>query len=119
MATTQLSLDLVAEVERHKDDLIQKVESFFTNRKPAPVTTTQLSNLLRLASETTSTKEVLSFIRYQIGREPKWRKDNFGERLIRTLEGEVLSLHNDKRVKIRLMRLFLGYLRRQDVYLRG
>lgn len=116
------TLDLILEVEKHKDTLVEKVEVFLTNQPP--VTATQLQNLLRLASETTSPKEVLSFIKYQIGREPhdkpekwKWRKENFGERLIQILEGEVLILHEDKRVKVRLMRLFLGYLRRQAVYL--
>lgn len=125
----QQKLDFVAEAEQHKDDLIEKVENFFTQRKNnkqalVPVTTTQLSNLLRLASETTSTKEVLSFIQFQIGREPsdkpqrwRWRKDDFGKQLIDILERDVLSLHSDKQVKIRLMRLFLGYLRRQAVYL--
>ena len=122
-------LDLIAEVEQHKDVLIEMVESFFENRKTqkrelVPVTKTQLSNLLRLASETTSTKEVLAFIRYQIGRESekkqdkwRWRKDEFGEQLIRVLEQEVLRLHNEKKVQIRLMRLFLGYMRRQAIYL--
>jgi len=118
-------LDLIAEVEQHKDVLIEMVESFFENRKKlVPVTKTQLSNLLRLASETTSTKEVLAFVRYQIGRESekkqdkwRWRKDEFGEQLIRVLEQEVLRLHNEKKVQIRLMRLFLGYMRRQAIYL--
>ncbi len=124
-------------IESQKGALIDKVVQFFNDRQNSgdevvPVPKAQLQNLVRLAGNTSSPKEVCLFIRYQIGREDprkprtwKWRKGEFGERLIANIE-EVAQIPQQQRdvgesgvAAIDLVRLFLGYFQREAVYRRG
>ena len=104
------------EIEENKDKLVDKVENFFKNRKPGkpedvlPVKITQLRNLLRLALETTSVKEILLFIRYQCARDSKqknWRSRNFGDDLITAIND--VAKYGKQKPNIEMVRRFLGY----------
>jgi hypothetical protein len=90
-----------------------------------PVATTQLQNLVRLAQNTSSVKEICLFIRYQIGREDperRWRNGEFGSRLIAAIEEvaripeQQVSIRESGVSPIDLVRLFLGYFQREAVY---
>lgn len=121
------------EVERHKDTLVEKAEGLFEERRkraqgnPAinvvPVDRAQLENVLRLALSTTSVKELVNFIKYQMGREGKvgqdWRNGDFGKDLIYVIERDIAPLASDSEYAIRFVRLFLGYFARAAVYFRA
>ena len=119
-------------IERQKDWLVELVEGFFAERQrksqdEVPVRTSQLQNLTNRANETKSVKEIVNFIRYQIGRDTKrkgediirtgWAKDGFGDHLIGTIEIVRGQAATDKEVAIQLVRLFLGYFQRHARYL--
>jgi hypothetical protein len=89
-----------------------------------PVERSQLQNILGLSIATTSVREIVNFIQYQIGREDPekperyaWRKNNFGTQLIQNI-WQVAQKGDDNEVKIRLVRLFIGYLVRYARYLK-
>lgn len=108
-------------IETKKDGLVERVKDFFDNRGTdpkvvVPVKNTQLQNLLQLALQTTSVKEIQLFIHYQCGRDKdnrEWGKNDFGLNLEKQV-GEVGEVAEEtmegKDVNIELVRLFLGYL---------
>jgi len=123
------ALDLEAmrrEVERHKDELVEKAEGFFEERRDraqqdleievVPIERSQLENVLRLSLGTPSVKEVINFIRYQMGRVEGWNNGSFGRALIDRIEREIVPLGSHAPIQIRLVRYFLGYLIRAMRY---
>jgi len=108
--------------------LVEHVEEFFDDRRKRGVTVipderrlgrAQFENVLRVAMGTISVREVINFIRYQIGRDRNntgWGNNAFGEELIRKIDA-VAKL--DQSVSIDLVRLFLGFLKRHVVYERN
>jgi len=125
METTSLAMQQINHViliESSRDKLVEMVEKFFEERRSSgsvivPLERSQFENILRVAISTSSVKEVINFIRYQIGRERSsdrgWRNGDFGEKLIRQIN-EVAGLNPS--VAIRLVRLFLGFLGRHAIY---
>lgn len=105
-------------IETKKDGLVERVKDFFDDRGTdpnvvVPVGHTQLQNLLQLALQTTSVKEIQLFIRYQCGREKNnknWREKDFGLNLEKQIGEVAEETTKGKDVKIELVRLFLGYL---------
>lgn len=112
------SINCFQTLETKKDGLVERVENFFDSRGTdpdvvVPVGNTQLQNLLQLALQTTSVKEIQLFIRYQCGRNKyneKWRKNDFGPNLEKEIGEVAEEITKGKNVKIELVRLFLGYL---------
>ena len=115
-------------VEGQKDLLVELVEGFFTERQdrvgdaalPKEMTT-QLQHLASRSGETKSVKEIVNFIRYQIGRDMKreknWAMKDFGKELIDRIQKVGGLAGSDKEVAIQLVRLFLGYFQRHARYL--
>jgi len=112
---TQTMLKRFRIIEEKKDGLVEKVEQFFNARSggpKVPVKRAQLQNLLRLALATSSVKEIQLFIRYQQGRDSKWKSGGFGQ----TLESAIQTVADEEphsEVRIDLVRLFIGYLVRE------
>lgn len=126
MGSTDLGQDQVHRItiiEGTKDELVERVEAFFEYReqqrmKIVPIEKSQFQNVCRMAMSTSSVREVVNFIRYQIGRarqNEKWQNNGFGEALVKELEA-VANL--DQSVSIELVRLFLGFWSRHAVYKR-
>lgn len=122
MGSTISPIDRIIAIERQKDELVEKAEEFFNDRRAmqgagvVPVKKNQFENVCRMAMATTSVKEVKNFIRYQIGRANKsqgWRDNRFGEELIKKID-EVATL--DSSIAIDLVRHFLGYWNRHSIY---
>ena len=107
-----------SDIETKKDGLVERVKDFFDDRGTdpkvvVPVKNTQLQNLLQLALQTTSVKEIQLFIRYQCGRDKdnrEWGKNEFGLNLEKQVGEVAEETMESKDVKIELVRLFLGYL---------
>jgi hypothetical protein len=126
--STVIGAGIATDIQIIRDRIVGKAEQFFVNRRQqaqqdyrvevVPIRRNQLENVLRLASESKSVREVVSFIKYQIGREEKpgqgWRNGNFGYILI----DDINTIANlDPRVPpYQSIRLFLGYLVRAFVY---
>jgi len=138
MGSAAIEMEVKALVERfsriegNKDSLVEGIEKFFEQRKKEgkkelPVKMTQLQNLMGRANETKSVKEIVNFIRYQIGRDTKhrdnriiqegWAEDDFGNQVIKEVEKVAALAGGDKEMSIKLVRLFLGYLQRHARYL--
>ena len=124
MESTILAIDRITTIESRKDELVEKVEAFFENREKngvnvvVPIKKNQFENVCRMAMATTSVKEVINFIRYQIGRAKEnegWRDNRFGEELVKEIDA-VAKL--DTSVSIELVRLFLGFWNRHALYKR-
>jgi hypothetical protein len=126
--STVIGAGIATDIQIIRDRIVGKAEQFFVNRRQQaqqdyrvevmPIRRNQLENVLRLASESKSVREVVSFIKYQIGREEKpgqgWRNGNFGYILIDDMN-TIANL--DPRVPpYQSIRLFLGYLVRAFVY---
>ncbi len=118
-------------LESYKDQLVERVESFSQQREQQyglslppdknKLGNTQFQDLIGKANSTESVKEIINFIRYQVGRDTKkesWAKDNFGSELIGQIEA-VGALESDRELRMQLTRLFLGYLQRHVRYLRA
>lgn len=126
-------------IERRLDELVRLANQTATMLKDSGMETSQLRNLLNVATTTASPEVVINFIRYQIAREGnsnKWGKgpNSFGHTLIKRLSEEVRDWAvtvaqevNDQMpnepsdalqsaVYIRLIQLFIGYLNRAFYY---
>lgn len=124
---TLVRLDLV---EREKDHLVEMVESFIEEQNEKGglpedsnrgLGNTQFQDLVGKAGSTRSVKEIINFIRYQVGRDKKkegWGHNNFGQNLIRKIEEVSKMAGNDPELRIQLVRLFLGYLQRHIRFVR-
>lgn len=116
-------------LEERTDDIIDRAQRLIdgTEVHRGEMRSTQLRNLLELASSTDSVKALEIFIKYQMGRgytQRAWNFNNFGERLL----SEFTSLSDlakqiargtgvdAKRINLDIIRLFLGYTYRYFVY---
>ncbi len=123
MGSTISAIDRITTIESKKDELVEEVESFFEDREErrtdvVPIKKNQFENVCRMAMATTSVKEVMNFIRYQIGRDKDnqgWGNSNFGEDLIKKID---MVAKLDLSVSIELVRLFLGFWNRHALYKR-
>ncbi len=128
-------------IERQLDAMVQRANATTAllehNQR---MEESQLRNLLSAAAESRSPEVVISYIRYQIGRNGSaWgiAGDSFGHAVIRDLNGElprwrsdvetfiqryadapVLTDDHRRLMTIRLMLLYLGYLTRAFSYAR-
>ena len=128
---TLIRLDLV---ESKKDELVDMVESFIEERekkygdKAIPeesnkgLGNTQFQDLVGKASSTRSVREIINFIKYQIGRDKNrngWGNNNFGEDVIKKIDEVLKMAGSDPELRIQLVRLFLGYLQRHVRFVRA
>jgi hypothetical protein len=126
--STVVSLKARARIENQLDMLIDRAEKLVDSTNiAAELLPAQLRNLLNMASSTDSFKAVELFIQYQMGRRgegERWRHGGFGDQLIEELhhfddiaEQIAKETKADKvKVKMELVRLFIGYLTRYFSY---
>ena len=81
----------------------------------------QFRNLVRVADTTESAEVVKNFLRYQVGRERKWGrgKTSLAERIVQDIDGKLKDYAgaiataagspDEKRVRMELIRRYLGY----------
>lgn len=81
----------------------------------------QFRNLVRVADTTESAEVVKNFLRYQVGRERKWGrgKNSLAERIVQDIDGKLkkyasqiakdAGTQDEKRVRMELIRRYLGY----------
>ncbi len=122
--TGQPLVGVAAEIERQRDELVRKAEEFFTARRQLAqgdyrirvisIERSQRENVLRMALNTPSVREVIAFIRYQMGRHEEWNNGNLGRALIDAVEQVERAAGNAP--SIELVRRFLGYITRAAVY---
>jgi hypothetical protein len=79
-------------VDRQMNQIVRQVCSLVDNTElqASSMEKHQFSNLLGVALETSSVESVANFIRYQMGRDVRgnsWRNKDFGDRLIKELQG--------------------------------
>lgn len=119
-----MSIKLEEEIEKQLDKVIDAGRSLVDNHRDAADKTSQIRNLIEIASAVDSVKALEIFIRYQIGREQL--PEDFGKELIvkigdmENVAKEIAKGNPDKQkiVWLRLNRLLLGYLHRYSVYVK-
>ena len=109
--------EILKAIENKKSDLVKKAESLCEKYKSNIPERSQLQNLKNVAHSTTCIEEIKNYIRYQIGRK-EWEK-GFGEEIIKLIDTISAELGSDKEKTIRAVRLFIGYLIREERYLKG
>ncbi len=117
-----------------EDGLVVRAEKTVTGGIWDELEESSIHNLLGIISYCEAVEEVQNFIKYQIGRSKaneKWRKANFGESLIKSLDkladdakiiAEELKITDENKIAqiwMKLTRLFLGYLYRYFKYKKG
>jgi hypothetical protein len=138
-----LSLEVRQEIDRAKEILVEGAETLLKDAKVIPDDKTfghsQLRNLVAVATETESPSVVMNFIRYQMGRDDKYRgwaktldkdKQRLGDRFIHALQGEGGSVQKalagieieagtltEQLARMELIRYFLGFATRYLKYL--
>jgi len=96
------------------------------DNKTREITDTKMRNLLNVAANASSGEEVISYLRYQIGRgEWFW---NEGEKLINDLQNirqkyaqdiaKEVSNSNIEEIWLKLIYLYLGYMNREFKYMK-
>lgn len=142
---TLREIALSREIDRQLDTIVQVAGSLAAQLKGSSMRENQLRNVLDVALHTDSIEVVGNYIRYQIGRGGSWKSGNFGENVIAALGdgGQVHRVakkaahraHNklqeaqkpgemklpelaelEKEARVKLTRLFLGYLNRWFLY---
>jgi hypothetical protein len=124
-------------IDDRLDELVTKAQGLIDQKQMATskLKKRQFDNVLSVATETNSVEVVKNFIKYQIGRKGEagegWRHKGFGEAVVQQIdadlrkmaEGMTEELRRDHGVTvplrqawIRLVRLYLGYMRRWFVY---
>lgn len=122
--TAQPLADVAAELERLRDELVRRAEEFFMARRQLaqqdyrirviPIERSQRENVLRMALNTPSVREVIAFIRYQMSRHEEWNEGNLGRALIDAVERVERAAGNAPSIEV--VRRFLGYITRAAVY---
>lgn len=127
--TLKQSLDLNIRLNRI-DWLVNLAENAIKINHPIQEKS-QLESLLGVANETRSSRVVINWVQYQMGRSGKpqefWRDSNLGKQVQSDIEGEIkktaysiadqvygtpASEEQRSDVHIRLIRLYAGYLKR-------
>jgi len=118
-----INLEIEEEIEKNLDRIIERGEQL-VDQNPSVLKKgeSQMRNLIEIASATDSVRAFKVFVRYQIGR--KNLPNDFGEALIKEIDGlenlakEIVKDDPEKlrKVRSRLIRLFLGYMQRHFVY---
>jgi hypothetical protein len=119
-----ISIKLEEEIEKHLDDIIKMGEALINTYSTEAEKSSQIRNLIEIASSIDSVKALEIFIKYQMGRD--YLRSDFGEALIGKIEemgklAKQIAKENpeqQKMVWLRLNRLFLGYLHRYSVYIK-
>jgi len=129
--STVVNLKAREKMENRLDELIDKAEKLVNSAniatEAAELESSQLRNLLNITSSTDSFKAVELYIQYQMGRAKEgkgWRYGGFGGQLIQELQKlddlaeQIGRETNEEKVKVKmeLVRLFIGYLTRYFSY---
>jgi hypothetical protein len=121
------------------DELVTKAQGLIDQKRVASrasrLEKRQFDNVLSVATETGSVEVVKNFIKYQIGRAGAvgegWRHNDFGEAVVQQIDADLRKMAKkiteelkrdhgvtvpSRQAWIRLVRLYLGYMRRWFVY---
>jgi hypothetical protein len=124
-ATVATTLAVRKAIDRQLDDLIRAAAEKVKKLKGADMRQNQIRNVVNVANATESTEAVTNFIRYQIGRDSRWR--DFGKAVIADIETgavsaalkavkEAVPQADLTSTRAELTALYLGYLNRCFVY---
>jgi len=135
MQTVRQMLALKRAIDQRLNPLVRRATNLVTNSQIAATSNkmqkNQFDNVLAVATETGSVEVVKNFIRYQIGRKDDrgWRDGGFGLGLVGEIDGWLAEQAQeigraqegvDADVAwIELVRLYIGYLRRDWVFQRS
>ena len=117
-------------IRQIEDDIVIAIEDALDNcnyprNGRDKLEASQFRNLVRVADTTESAEVVKNFLRYQVGREKKWGrgKGSLAERIVEDIDGTLKThaseiaktaggadaKHLGKRVRMELIRRYLGY----------
>jgi hypothetical protein len=125
MTDLRTTLAVRKAIDRQIDGLIRAAAKNVATLKDAEMRQHQIRNVVNVASATVSMEAVTNFIRYQIGRDRRWRE--FGKAVIADIETGPVKTALDAvlqaepeadcvSTRAELTRLYLGYLNRCFVY---
>ncbi len=125
----QVELKIQKGIRAYEDDLVQKIEDAFKQKKGV-LKLSQYQNLVQVALSTESSEVIKNFLRYQVGRGDKWGQGNgsLAEAIIADIQGDLKAQAKTiaetagdaskvKSVHIELIRRYLGYGKRHLTFL--
>lgn len=124
-----IELKIQKDIREAEDDLVTWIQSALDNEKSYDdLEESQFRNLLRVAETTESPEVVKNFLLYQVGRDKKWGRgeDSLAHRIIADINTrieekakKITDSYPDKlkKVKMELIRRYLGYGARHLKYL--
>ena len=136
MQVIKQTLAMKRAIDRRLNELVRRATELVSSTgiadKASEMEKSQFGNVLAVATETGSVEVVKNFIRYQIGRKNGlgWRHGSFGLRLIAEIDGwlaqqakAIAETHTQEQIQLdvawmELVRLYIGYLRRDWSYQR-
>jgi hypothetical protein len=130
MSELQVELKIQRGIRSYEDDLVQKIEKAFTQKR-GELDASQYQNLVQVALSTESSEVIKNFLRYQMGRDTKWGRGegSLAEAIILDMQGDLATkaqtiaetagdASKAKAVHIDLIRRYLGYGKRHLTFLK-
>ncbi|MEM8604856.1 MAG: hypothetical protein AAGF24_13600 [Cyanobacteria bacterium P01_H01_bin.121] len=125
MLDPKVALQVQKGIRQAEDELVTWIQEALEQTTYASgyngLSDSQFRNLLRVADTTESSEVVKNFLRYQVGRDPRWGrgKGSLSERIIEDIDGrlhakaesiaQVSKSTNLQEIWIDLIRRYLGY----------